>query len=156
MIDYYETRSQVTVTGTVISSGDQILFPGVNVVERGTSNGTVTQTDGSFSLTVSNTNAKLTFSFVGYITQEVALNGRDNLKIILKVDCIRDWFDVQRIGLYVNSGIVNSPIGWRFDLAFPAYFGKGTLTGGISYQTNLDENGFLNGQVELKHFYIQL
>lgn len=142
----------VTVTGTVVSSDDNTSLPGVNVVVKGTSNGTVTQGDGSFSLTVTDNNAILIFSFVGYILQEVSVNGRDNLKITLKVDCIRDWFDVQKIGLYANSGVINSPIGGQFYFAFPAYFGKGTLTTSVSYQTNFDKNKFVNGQVELKHF----
>jgi hypothetical protein len=143
---------QVTVIGTVISSDDNTPLPGVNVVVKGTSTGTVTQGDGSFSLTVTDNNAVLIFSFVGYTLQEVPLNGRDNLKITLEVDCIRDWFDAQKIGLYANSGVVNSPIGGQFYFAFPAYFGKGTLMTGVSYQTDLDKNKFVNGQVELKHF----
>jgi hypothetical protein len=75
--------SQVTVTGTVISSGDKSLIPGVNVVEKGTSNGTVTREDGSFSLAVTDDNAILIFSYVGYTLQEVSLNGRDNLECLL-------------------------------------------------------------------------
>lgn len=142
---------QVTITGTVISSDDNLPLPGINVGVKGTLNGTVTQADGSFVLTVPDTDSILTFSFVGYISQEVPLSGRDILTITLKADCIKDWFDVQRIGLFVNSGIINTPIGGQFSLAFP-YFGAGTLMTGFSYQTDLDKNKYINGQVELKHF----
>lgn len=143
---------QITVTGRVTMREDNGPLPGVNVVEKGTPNGTVTQADGSFTLTVKDKNATLIVSFIGYVTQEIDLSGRNNIEITLKTDCIRDWFDAQKIRLYLSSGIINTPAGGQFDLSFPAYFGKGTLDAGISYQTNLDRNRFLNGRVELKHF----
>ena len=143
---------QVTITGIVISNDDKMPIPGVSVVEEATQNGTSTQSDGSFELTVTDKNSIIKFSFIGYIPQKVSLNGRDKVNIVLKIDCIRDWFDAQRIGLYLNSGVINNPLGGQFELSFPAYFGRGTLTTGISYQTNLEQNKFMTCEVELKHF----
>jgi len=143
---------QVTVTGTVIASDDKSPIPGVNIVERGTTNGTVTQGDGRFSINVKDAKSVLQFYFIGFVTKEVPVNGRDDINITLEVDCIRDWFDVQKIGVYFNSGVVNNPIGGKFEIAFPAYFGRGTLTSSISYQTDFDKNKFINGDLKLKHF----
>src|SRR5690349_6219160 len=57
--------SAITVTGTVLEANQQSM-PGVNVIEKGTSNGTVTDADGKFSLTVTSENSVLVFSFIGY------------------------------------------------------------------------------------------
>jgi len=66
---------QLTITGIVISKTDKSTIPGVNVVEKGTKNGTITKIDGSFSIDVTNPNSSLVFSFVGMITQEYPLKG---------------------------------------------------------------------------------
>jgi hypothetical protein len=146
------TWCQVTVTGTVISSDDKSPIPGVSIVEKGTTNGTVTQADGRFSINVNDEKSILQFYFIGYVTHEEPVNGRDNINVTLKIDCIRDWFDVQKIGLYLNSGVINNPVGGKFEIAFPAYFGRGTLSSSISYQTDFDKNKFITGDLKLKHF----
>jgi hypothetical protein len=142
---------QVTVVGTVISKEDQSALPGVNVVEKGTENGTVTTNDGTFSLNVTDPNSILVFSFIGLVTQEVRLNGQINISIKMKLDCIKDFFDTNTIKLFARSGLINTPVGGQLEFSLP-YFGKGTVNSGISYQTNLDKNHFLNGQIELNHF----
>jgi TonB-dependent starch-binding outer membrane protein SusC len=74
-----------TVTGKVVSSDDQSPLPGVNVVEKGTNNGTATDADGSFSINVGD-NATLVFTFVGYATQEVAVGSQTTVNITLETD----------------------------------------------------------------------
>jgi len=144
--------SQVTVTGTVRFADDNSPMPGVSVIEVGTTNGTVTQANGQFSIVVKDTRSTLQFQFIGCTTREEPLNGQSHVDVTLKTDCIRDWFDVQKISLYACSGVINNPTGGRLDIAFPAYFGHGTPTSGISYQTNFNKNEFINGDVKLKHF----
>lgn len=143
---------QFTVTGTVISADYKSPIPGVSIVEKGTANGTTTQADGRFSIVVKNAQSILQLYFIGFITKEVPVNGRDSITIKLEEDCIRDWFDAQRIGIFLNSGVINNPVGAKFEIAFPGYFRKGTLTSSISYQTNLDQNRFINGDLKLNHF----
>jgi TonB-dependent starch-binding outer membrane protein SusC len=77
--------AQQVVTGKVTSSDDGSAIPGVNVLEKGTTNGTATNSDGSFSMTVGS-NATLVFSFVGYATQEVAVNNQTNISVVLQTD----------------------------------------------------------------------
>ena len=71
------------VTGVV---KDETVI-GASVLEKGTpSNGTITDMDGNFKLTVSNGNATLQISFVGYQTQEISLNGKSSIAVTLKED----------------------------------------------------------------------
>ncbi len=62
--------AQVRITGTVTDAGRDPLI-GVNVIEKGTMNGTVTDTDGNFTLNVASTNSVLVFSYVGFRSQEL-------------------------------------------------------------------------------------
>jgi len=143
---------QVIVTGTVISSDDKSPISGVSIVEKGTTNGTVTQGDGKFSINVKDAKSTLQIYFIGFVTRELPVNGRDNINITLEMDCIRDWFDVQKIGIYFNSGVINTPVGGKFEIALPVYVGRGTLISSIGYQTDLDKNSFITGDLKLKHF----
>jgi len=75
-----------TITGTIIDSADKLPIPGVNVIEKGTKNGQSTNFDGVFNLKVSNANAVLVVTYIGYKTQEVPLNGQNNITISLLQD----------------------------------------------------------------------
>ena len=81
----YSLNAQFAVKGTVIDDTGTPLI-GVNILEKGTLNGTVTDADGAFSLRVANENATLVFSYTGYENQEVPLAGRSNLNITLSPD----------------------------------------------------------------------
>jgi TonB-linked SusC/RagA family outer membrane protein len=73
-----------TVTGTVTDEkGDPVI--GANVVEKGSVNGTVTDVDGNFSLTVPD-NAVLQISYIGYLSQEIAIENQNHIRIILPED----------------------------------------------------------------------
>ena len=74
------------VQGVVISATDDAPLPGVNLVEVGTTNGTTTDADGTFELTVSGPDAALATSFVGFAEQTVELDGRGELTIALEED----------------------------------------------------------------------
>ncbi len=75
----------VRVTGKVTSGDEGTGLPGVSILEKGTSNGTVTDVDGNYSISV-NDNATLVFSFVGYASQEVLVGGRTSIDIVLQQD----------------------------------------------------------------------
>jgi len=76
---------EITVSGTVTGAMDGIPFPGVNVIQKGTSNGVVTNMDGEFSIQVS-PEAVLVFSYVGFKEQEVQVNGRNQIDVQLAED----------------------------------------------------------------------
>ena len=65
-----------------------IPLPGVNVVQSGTTNGTLTDLDGNFELTAPDKSVNVTFSMVGYITLEKELTAGTDIKIVLKESVI--------------------------------------------------------------------
>lgn len=76
------------VTGTIVDNDGEPLI-GVSVVEKGTSNGTVTDLDGHFSLTLQADNvkkAKIVFSYVGFLTQELPANSDELVKVEMTAD----------------------------------------------------------------------
>ena len=144
-------NAQIEVSGTVISDEDGEGIPGVSVIEHGTENRTSTDLDGNFQLSVTDLNATLEFSFVGFIPKQVDLDGNNSISIRLKSDCIRDFFDSQSINLYALSGVLNNPIGGQLDFAFPN-ISRGTLISGFSYQSDLEDKSFMNGKLEYNNF----
>ncbi|HCC87723.1 MAG TPA: SusC/RagA family TonB-linked outer membrane protein [Prevotella sp.] len=76
-------QQRQVATGRVLDNQGEPLI-GVTVMEAGTSNGTVTDLDGKFSLNLKNPNAKLAISYVGYISQTLQASG--NMKVTLKPD----------------------------------------------------------------------
>ncbi len=85
-----------SVSGTVkdTDSGDPI--PGVNVVVKGSSNGTVTDVDGNYTITV-NPNNTLVYSFVGYEAKEILVGSQSTINILLE-------FDIEQLGEIVVIG----------------------------------------------------
>ena len=75
--------AQNRVTGKITNQIDNQPIIGATVQEKGTSNGTVSGSDGSFAITVAN-NATLVFTFIGYASQEVPVNGRNNISVVLQ------------------------------------------------------------------------
>ena len=78
-----QTQKEQTVSGKVVDSNNEPLI-GVSILEKGTSNGTITDLDGKFSLVVSGPNAILQFSYVGYHTLEKNIAGKKMLNVTLK------------------------------------------------------------------------
>jgi TonB-linked SusC/RagA family outer membrane protein len=74
------------VTGKVTSADDGSPLPGVNVVLKGTTQGTITDAEGSFSISVNGSNVVLVFSFVGQKTTEINVGTRSNLNVSLESD----------------------------------------------------------------------
>jgi TonB-linked SusC/RagA family outer membrane protein len=76
----------ITVSGTVSSQENGELLPGVNILVKGTTTGTVTDMDGAYSITVQDENATLVFSFIGYAVQEIPINGRSTIDVVMVPD----------------------------------------------------------------------
>lgn len=80
----------------IISSTEDGGLPGVNIIEKGTSNGTVTDANGSFSLSA-DPNATLVITSVGFISQEVTVNSRSVINLVLEPD-LRQLEEIVVIG----------------------------------------------------------
>jgi TonB-linked SusC/RagA family outer membrane protein len=76
---------QTEIRGTVVDDNRQPLI-GVSIRVKNSKQGTVTDSKGAFKMAVEDKNATLLFSFIGYATQEVPLNGRAQLNIVLLED----------------------------------------------------------------------
>lgn len=80
-------EDKVTVSGKVTDSESGEGLPGVTVVEKGTSNGTITDLDGNYTLSVS-AEASLLISYVGYVTEEILVAGQTTIDLGLIPDII--------------------------------------------------------------------
>jgi len=74
-----------TLTGTVLDSNHNPL-PGVNVVLKGTSTGTITDINGAFTIAVPDDKAILVFTFIGFRNKEVKITGTSPLTVIMEED----------------------------------------------------------------------
>ncbi len=75
-------QDHFSISGVVTNGVDEVL-PGVNILEKGTTNGTATSFLGKFNMTVKDKDAVLVFSFIGYQTKEVAVNGKSEINVTL-------------------------------------------------------------------------
>ncbi|MGD1893250.1 MAG: SusC/RagA family TonB-linked outer membrane protein [Cyclobacteriaceae bacterium] len=81
-----EVAPPIQVSGKVSSSTDGEGLPGVNILVKGSSVGTITDVDGNYSLNVPDDNDILVFSSIGFLTQEVPINGQSTINISLEED----------------------------------------------------------------------
>ncbi|HSJ67546.1 MAG TPA: TonB-dependent receptor [Anditalea sp.] len=82
----YGQTTPRTVEGTIVDQAENLPLPGVSVLEKGTTNGTVTDLDGKFTLTLRSANPILVLSFVGFDTQEITVGNQNNFSITLSED----------------------------------------------------------------------
>lgn len=78
---------QIRVTGTVVDANDRTTLPGVSVFVKGTTQGTVTDMNGRYELTVAS-DAVLVFSFIGMSSREVNVGGRSVIDVSLQTDMV--------------------------------------------------------------------
>lgn len=78
--------AQISVSGVVTDAATNETLAGVNVSVKGTTKGTSTDAIGSYTLTVDSAQDTLVFSYVGYKTQEIPINGRNEIDVALEAD----------------------------------------------------------------------
>jgi TonB-linked SusC/RagA family outer membrane protein len=94
-------QQQTVVTGIVLSQVDQLPLPGVNVILKGSTLGTVTNEEGQFVLTLSAGPQTLKLSYIGYLSREMEVNVpvSDPLRIFLEEDALEiDQFEIMSTG----------------------------------------------------------
>ena len=87
---------EITIQGTV-ADADNNALPGVTILEKGTNNGSISDVNGHYNITVSSPEAVLVFSFIGYTTQEVAVEGKTTIDIKL-AESVQQIEDVIVVG----------------------------------------------------------
>jgi TonB-dependent starch-binding outer membrane protein SusC len=78
----HSLQAEIVVTGSV-KDENGVTMPGVNILEKGTSNGTVSDANGNYRIIVSSSRSILIFSFIGSETQEVAVGDRTEISVSL-------------------------------------------------------------------------
>ena len=78
-------QQRATIAGTVTDQDGEPL-PGVSVVIKGTTSGVISDVNGNFSIPISDENAVLTFQYIGFVTQEIAVKGQQSLSITMRED----------------------------------------------------------------------
>ncbi len=129
-------QGQVTVSGTVMeeTTGDPAI--GVTVLEQGTTNGTVTDIDGNYTLSGVSTNATLVFSYIGMNTMEEPVNGRTTIDVTLSEDVqaleevvVIGYGTARRIDLTGSIGSVSEDIIARQPALNPLQSVQGKISG---------------------------
>lgn len=124
-----------TVEGTVYSTEDEATLPGVTVVEEGTQRGTITDPEGRFTLDVSGPDAVLQFSFVGFLTKNVEVDGRSEIEVSL---------DPEIVGL---EDVVVTAIGLERDRRSIGYSISQVQTDDLVQGTEANLANLLQGQI---------
>lgn len=76
--------AQHTVTGIVTDGKTSESLPGVNILVKGTAQGTATDTEGAYKITVSSSSDTLVFSYMGYRNEEIPIKGRTKVNVSLQ------------------------------------------------------------------------
>lgn len=97
LIPAKELAQELRITGQVIDANTGEPLPGVNVLEQGTTNGTITNIDGNYVLVLSGEGQSLEFSYIGYVKQTIPVDGRNVLNVELKPD-LKELDEVVVIG----------------------------------------------------------
>jgi len=80
---------QRTVTGTVTDSQTSQAMPGVNVLIKGTTTGSISDANGRYSIIVIDPNSVMVFSFIGYVSEEVPMAGRSVVDVALRSELLQ-------------------------------------------------------------------
>ena len=142
---------QHSVTGTITDEEGEPL-PGAAVLEKGTSNGTITDVDGKFQFNTAE-NAVLLVSFVGYKSQEVPLNGQSSIEILMEVDVSSlDEVVVVGYGTVRKSDLTGAvaSVNEKGLMAFPSVNVLQTMQGRAAGVVIQSTNGEPGGQFKIR------
>lgn len=142
-----------TITGTVTDAGTGDVLPGVNIQIKGTTTGTSSDANGQFELNVPSLQDTLVFSFVGYQTNEVPINGQTEVDVAMQSEAVAgDEVVVVGYGTQQESDLTGSVGSVKSDelMERPAVNVEQTLSGkmaGVNVSTNSGRPG---GRTEVR------
>lgn len=142
------SSAQHTISGVVIDTISNTPLPGVTVFEDST-NQTITDQQGRFSIELNKIPSQLTFAFIGMLTRTIDVNSDGDLNVYIKPFTLTHYFDSQKLGFFISSGVLNTPIGGKLILTSPNIFDQLVIKSSVNYQTNMEDNDFILGSVAL-------
>ena len=77
---------EIKINGTVTNVDDGSAIPGVNVHEKGTNNGTVTDLNGKYEISIKDEKSILTFSYIGFLTEEIVVKSKREIDVVLTAE----------------------------------------------------------------------
>ncbi|KAA6438407.1 SusC/RagA family TonB-linked outer membrane protein [Dyadobacter flavalbus] len=129
-----QVMGQISISGKVTDQQTGEAIPGASVIVKGTSSGTGTNAEGTYELSVPDARSVLIFSFVGFSTQEIAVNGQSKIDVALSTDlkqlnevvvtALGIKKDVRRIGVAIQTVDGTSTVKAREPNAINALAGK--------------------------------
>ncbi|HNP18963.1 MAG TPA: von Willebrand factor type A domain-containing protein [Fulvivirga sp.] len=137
--------SQIKVSGTVTSSADGSAIQGVNVVEKGKTNGTITDINGNYSLEVASEKSILVFSLIGLVTEEIKVGN----KKVIDVSMASDVRQLSEVVISSKKGITrsNKSMGYEAEDMDASYYRPAPVTNqppNTEEYAEIVENGFKN------------
>lgn len=78
-----QAQNEITVTGVVMDAASSETLPGVNILLKGSGIGTITDIDGSYTISVPNNEAVLVYSFIGFLNQEITVGNQTTIDVRL-------------------------------------------------------------------------
>ena len=137
-------RAQGMVSGRVVDVKTGTVVPGATILQTGTTNGTPSDVEGYFRLTVleSRDSISLSFSSIGYITQKrrVAAGADITIRLVIDekhIECLEVAYPLLEVGL--SSGVRYAPFGGTIKLHGQRLL-RLPITAGVGYQTNFSHN----------------
>ncbi|GGB97167.1 SusC/RagA family TonB-linked outer membrane protein [Dyadobacter sediminis] len=129
-----QAMGQIGISGKVTDQQTGEAIPGASIIVKGTSSGTGTNAEGTYELSVPDSRSVLIFSFVGFSTQEIAVNGQSKIDVALRTDlkqlnevvvtALGIKKDVRRIGVAIQTVDGTSTVKAREPNAINALAGK--------------------------------
>ena len=114
----------IQISGNVTDSNG-VPLPGANIVEKGTNNGTQTDFDGKYSIDVTDANAVLIYSYIGYATQEITVSNQSTINVTLKEDAANlDEVVVVGYGTQKKSDVTGAISQIKFNDKTPGAFAR--------------------------------
>ncbi|MBO7142580.1 MAG: von Willebrand factor type A domain-containing protein, partial [Bacteroidales bacterium] len=144
-----QTFAIFTVSGVVTDESNQPL-PGVSIVVKGSTNGTVTDLNGNYTLTLSNGSNTVVFTYIGYKTQSVKISGKDGANITRNIKMIIDDSELNEVVVvgYGNAprhgGILHNRTAEVAKMAFPVRPEPRPVNLNTEKYDSRDENEFKN------------
>jgi len=103
---------EIKISGTVTSADDGLAIPGVNIVEKGTANGTNSDINGEYEITVKSESSVLVFSFIGVQTEEITVKSNRVIDVSMKAN-LQQLNEVVVIGYAEEKALPGSIAGAR-------------------------------------------
>lgn len=142
---------QQTLKGYILDEDSGELLVGASILEKGTTNGTVTDTSGYFEIQLESSKPILIVSYIGYKLQEVEVGDRTQIELKLKYSCIKCWFDYQTIAFQLRSGLINTPFGASLKIKSPILYKETLISLNGRFQTNLKGNQYRTLELGINH-----